>query len=100
MKTLPLKILNGMKQYSPFYQQVWLACAAIPRGKTTTYGELAKSIGRPGAARAVGRALGANPFAPTVPCHRVIGRDGAMTGYSAAGGVGRKKSMLTREGAL
>jgi methylated-DNA-[protein]-cysteine S-methyltransferase len=92
------KIRKAMTTYPEFYQKVWTACAQIPRGKVATYGELAARIGRPGAARAVGRALAANPFAPAIPCHRVIAASGAMTGYSAPGGVARKRQMLIAEG--
>jgi O-6-methylguanine DNA methyltransferase len=95
---LPKKILDAMKTYSPFYQAVWMACSEIPKGEIRTYGWIAKKIGRPGAARAVGMALGKNPFAPTVPCHRVVGADGRMTGYSAQGGIAKKRRMLKAEG--
>lgn len=86
-----------MKNYPVFYRKVWMACARIPAGRTMTYGELARKIGHPGAARAVGQALARNPFAPTVPCHRVIGADGSMTGFSAPGGVQAKRRMLEKE---
>lgn len=100
MKTsLPKKVLDAMKAYPPFYRAVWKACAEIPKGEVRTYGWLARRIGRPNAARAVGQALGKNPFAPTVPCHRVVGADGRLTGYSGAGGVAQKKRMLLAEGA-
>ena len=97
---LPKKILAAMKAHSPFYQAVWKACAEIPKGQVRTYGWIAKRIGKPKAARAVGMALGKNPFAPTVPCHRVVGADGRLTGYSAAGGISQKRRMLIAEGAL
>jgi O-6-methylguanine DNA methyltransferase len=97
--TLPPEVLDAMKTYPPFYQEVWLACAEIPAGETRTYGELANRLGRPGAARAVGMALGKNPFAPIVPCHRVVGANGKLTGYSGAGGVAQKRAMLLAEGA-
>ncbi len=87
-----------MKKYPDFYQSVWKACARIPRGQTRTYGWLARAIGRPGAARAVGRALAANPFAPRIPCHRVLGAGGQMTGYSGRGGIRTKRSLLRTEG--
>ena len=96
---IPEKIMKEMKKYSPFSQAVWTACASIPKGSVRTYGWIAKQIGRPGAARAVGRALGANPFAPIIPCHRVVKSDGALGGYSGAGGVKTKNQMLIREGA-
>jgi O-6-methylguanine DNA methyltransferase len=95
---LPKKILSAMKDYPTFHQAVWKACATIPRGQVRTYGWIAKRVGRPGAARAVGQALGRNPFAPTVPCHRVVGADGRLTGYSGRGGIARKRRMLMAEG--
>lgn len=97
---LPKKILAAMKAYPEFSQAVWKACAEIPKGETRTYGWIARRIGKPGAVRAVGRALGANPFAPIVPCHRVVGADGRLTGYSGEGGVERKRALLIAEGAL
>ena len=78
-----------------FQQSVWQALRAIPHGQTRTYGQLAESIGRPTAVRAVGLANGANAIAVIVPCHRVIGRDGTLTGY--AGGLERKQCLLERE---
>lgn len=83
---------------TPFQQQVWQALRAIPCGQVLYYGQLAEQLGRPTAARAVGAANGANPVSIVVPCHRVIGRDGSMTGY--AGGVARKKWLLRHEGYL
>ena len=80
-----------------FQRQVWDALATIPYGETTSYGELADSIGRPGSARAVGAANGRNPIALVVPCHRVIGADRTLTGY--AGGLDAKRTLLTLEGA-
>ncbi|MBI4397389.1 MAG: MGMT family protein [Elusimicrobia bacterium] len=97
MSMLPRNILKKMKAYSPFYQAVWAACAEIPKGEVRSYGWIAKRIGRPGAARAVGRALGANPFAPIVPCHRVIRSDGTLGGFSAPGGLRTKKRLLQNE---
>jgi len=94
------QIQQRMKTYPRFYQKVWTACAQIPKGQTRTYGELARSVGHPGAARAVGQALARNPFAPTIPCHRVISANGALTGYSGAGGLRRKKQLLDREKAF
>jgi O-6-methylguanine DNA methyltransferase len=94
---IPSNILRKFPAYSPFYQKVWMACAEIPKGETRTYGWIADRIGRPKAARAVGRALGANPFAPLIPCHRVIGADGRLTGYSGRGGIHQKKRLLDQE---
>ncbi|MEU6770584.1 methylated-DNA--[protein]-cysteine S-methyltransferase [Streptomyces sp. NPDC046759] len=82
-----------------FRQRVWAALDEVPYGATVTYGEIAARIGAPRAAvRAVGGAIGANPLLIVRPCHRVIGADGAMTGY--AGGVDRKAWLLTLEGAI
>ena len=80
---------------TPFQRQVWDALAAVPYGATTSYGELAAAIGRPGSARAVGAANGANPLAIVVPCHRVVGADGTLTGY--AGGLDAKRRLLDLE---
>jgi|GEM_PF-1416585 len=97
---LPEKILREMEKYTSFQRKVWLACAAIPEGETRSYGDIARAIGCPGAARAVGTALSKNPFAPIVPCHRVIKKNGAMGGFSAPGGIPAKVKLLEREGAL
>lgn len=81
-----------------FQQQVWQALQEIPYGKTISYLTLSKRLGNVKAIRAVGRANGQNPLAIIVPCHRVIGSDGSLTGY--AGGLWRKKWLLQHEGAL
>ena len=86
-----------MKSYPKFYQKVWRACAQIPRGEVRTYGWIARKIGHPNAARAVGQALRRNPFAPRIPCHRVVGASGELHGYSAPGGLRRKKTLLDNE---
>ena len=78
-----------------FNRRVWTALLDIPFGATTSYGALAKKIGHPDAARAVGAANGANPIAIIVPCHRVIGSDGSLTGY--AGGLPLKRKLLEHE---
>jgi methylated-DNA-[protein]-cysteine S-methyltransferase len=83
---------------TPFQQEVWKALLKIPFGRTTTYAALAEKVGRPGAFRAVGRANATNPIAVIVPCHRVIGTDGTLTGY--AGGIPIKQKLLELEGAL
>lgn len=83
---------------SAFQQAVWEALRQIPYGSTCSYAELARRIGRPTAMRAVGAANGANPIAVIVPCHRVIGSDGSLTGF--AGGLPRKRLLLQLEGAL
>ncbi len=79
-----------------FNKKVWLALKKIPYGRVTTYKELAKYLGQPKAARAVGNACAKNPDAPKVPCHRVIKSDGSLGGYS--GGVKRKTKLLRMEG--
>jgi methylated-DNA-[protein]-cysteine S-methyltransferase len=88
--TVPLD-LDG----TPFQRSVWSSLQAIGYGETLSYGELAKRIGTPGASRAVGLANGRNPVAIVVPCHRVIGADGSLTGYG--GGVDRKRFLLELE---
>lgn len=80
---------------TPFQQSVWQALLAIPYGQTRSYGEQARSIGKPTAARAVAAANGNNKISLIVPCHRVIGGDGSMTGYG--GGVARKEWLLAME---
>lgn len=83
----------------PFHQRVYELARAIPPGATLTYGEVAKQLGEPGAARAVGQALGSNPFAPVVPCHRVLAAGSRPGGFSATGGVRTKLRLLEIEGA-
>ena len=83
---------------TPFQREVWTALRRIPVGSTTTYAELAKTIGRPSAVRAVGMANGSNPIPIVVPCHRVIGSNGSFTGYG--GGLARKRWLLAHEGAM
>lgn len=82
-----------------FHRRVWAAARQIPPGQTCSYGELAQALHEPGAARAVGQALGANPFAPFVPCHRVLAAGGAAGGFSAPGGRDTKLRLLQLEGA-
>jgi methylated-DNA-[protein]-cysteine S-methyltransferase len=79
-----------------FQRTVWKALRAIPAGETRTYGQLAAAIGSPRAVRAAGLANGQNPVAVIVPCHRVIGANGTLTGY--AGGLARKRWLLAHEG--
>jgi methylated-DNA-[protein]-cysteine S-methyltransferase len=83
----------------PFHRRVYEITQAIPRGQTLTYGEVAARLDDPGAARAVGQALGANPFAPIVPCHRVVAAGAKLGGFSARGGLTTKLRMLGIEGA-
>ena len=81
-----------------FQEQVWSALVTIPFGKTWSYQELANAIGNPNAVRAVGLANSKNPISIIIPCHRVIGKNGKLTGY--AGGVDRKQALLKHEGAM
>ena len=83
---------------TPFQERVWREIAAIPYGGMLTYGELARRAGAPGSARAAGAATGRNPLSIVVPCHRVVGHSGSLTGY--AGGIERKERLLRLEGAL
>jgi len=90
-------ILSGrLHDDMSFNERVWAMTARVPRGRITTYGTLAKALGSPRAARAVGQALHRNPYAPDVPCHRVVGSDGRLTGF--AGGVEKKRRLLQAEG--
>jgi len=88
---LPLDLASG----TPFQQAVWRALLGIPAGTTRSYGELAQQIQRPSAVRAVGAAIGRNPLSIVVPCHRVVGARGDLTGY--AGGLDRKAALLRLE---
>jgi methylated-DNA-[protein]-cysteine S-methyltransferase len=90
---LPLDLLG-----TPFQQSVWRALLTIPAGSTQTYGGIAKNVASSLAVRAVGGAVGRNPVSVIVPCHRVVGADGSMTGY--AGGMDRKLALLKLEGVL
>jgi methylated-DNA-[protein]-cysteine S-methyltransferase len=89
---LPLDLQGG----TPFQQSVWHALLGIPAGQRTSYAVLSQRIGRPTAVRAVGAAVGRNPVSIVVPCHRVVGTDGSLTGY--AGGLDRKTALLRLEG--
>jgi methylated-DNA-[protein]-cysteine S-methyltransferase len=91
---LPLDLSHG----TAFQRSVWQALLAIPSGNTTSYGALGARVGKPAALRAVGAAVGRNPISVIVPCHRVLGADGSLTGY--AGGLERKTALLKLEGAL
>jgi methylated-DNA-[protein]-cysteine S-methyltransferase len=88
--TLPLA-----SQGTPFQRAVWAAIATVPFGATIAYRELAARAGRPGSVRAAGTATGRNPWTIVVPCHRIVGADGALTGY--AGGLDRKRALLALE---
>ena len=91
LQDLPIDVSAG----TPFQQAVWLALMRIPHGQTCTYGQLAQSIYKANASRAVGTAVGRNPISVLIPCHRVIGSQGQMTGY--AGGLWRKEALLQLE---
>jgi len=88
---LPLDLHGG----TPFQQAVWQALLTVPAGRTVTYGHIANLVARPQAVRAVGAAVGRNPVGIIVPCHRIVGSDGSLTGY--AGGLDRKRDLLARE---
>lgn len=92
----PLRAVPVSPSGTPFQRAVWRALLAIPAGTTLSYGELARRVGRPDAVRAVAAAVGRNPVSVVIPCHRVLGADGALTGY--AGGLPRKQALLTLEG--
>ena len=94
---LAAKQKAALSALTPFQQSVLLACSRIPRGQTRTYSQIARAIGRPNAARAVGNALAINPLAPSIPCHRVVRSDGGLGGYSARGGKAKKRLLLKRE---
>ena len=81
-----------------FQLKVWSYLRKIPRGSVKTYSQVAKDIGKPLAVRAVANAIGKNPYAPKIPCHRVIRSDGSLGGYSGKGGVKTKRFLLKKEG--
>ena len=85
---------------TPFQLKVWNYLKKIPRGKVKTYSEVAKAIGKPLAVRAVANAIGKNPLAPQIPCHRVIRSDGSLGGYSGKGGIKTKRLLLKKEGVI
>ena len=90
-------IALDMEGVPPFHRRVYELARGIAPGTTLTYGEIATCLGDPGSARAVGQALGHNPFAPVVPCHRVLAAGGRSGGFSANGGVATKLRMLQIE---
>lgn len=105
-----LRLLGGEKQdlggvpldlagVPEFYRRVYQIARTVPAGRTITYGEIARQMGVPHESREVGQALGRNPIAIIVPCHRVLGADGRMGGFSANGGVATKRRILEIEGA-
>ena len=81
-----------------FQLKVWNYLKKIPRGSIKTYSQVAKAIGKPFATRAVANAIGKNPYAPKIPCHRVIRSDGSLGGYSGKGGIKTKRFLLKKEG--
>ena len=81
-----------------FQLKVWAYLMKIPRGRVKTYSQVAKAIGKPLAVRAVANAIGKNPYAPKIPCHRVIRADGSLGGYSGKGGAKTKRFLLQKEG--
>ena len=87
-----------MMKGTPFQISVWEVLKTIPRGETRTYLEIAQQIGRPKAVRAVANAIGKNPYAPEIPCHRVVRTDGSLVGYSGSGGIETKIRLLREEG--
>jgi len=87
-----------LREATAFQRRVWLVVRDIPYGETRSYGQIARQVGSPGAARAVGQAMAANPVPIVVPCHRVIGSDGDLRGFG--GGLDLKRRMLKLEGAL
>ena len=89
-----MKMVYGTK----FQLKVWAYLKKIPHGSVKTYSEVAKSIGKPLAVRAVANAIGKNPYAPKIPCHRVIRSDGSLGGYSGKGGIKTKRLLLKKEG--
>ena len=94
-----LDVPLDMDGIASFHRRVYELSRRIPPGRTRTYGEIARELGEPGSARAVGQALGANPFAPIVPCHRVLAAGTGLGGFSARGGLDTKLRMLGIEGA-
>ena len=89
-------ILKGTK----FQLKVWIYVKSIPKGELRTYSQVAIAIKKPKAVRAVANAIGKNPYAPKIPCHRVIRSDGSLGGYSGKGGINTKRKLLKLEGIL
>ena len=95
LREFDLPMNPGGSHATVFQRDVWKAIAAVPFGRTTTYSSLARSCGKPSAARAAGAATGRNPISILIPCHRIVGSSGALTGY--AGGLDRKRALLQLE---
>ena len=93
---LLVMILKGTK----FQLKVWRYLKKIPKGQIRTYSDVAKAINKPKSVRAVANAVGKNPYAPKIPCHRVIRSDGSLGGYSGKGGINTKRKLLKSEGIL
>ena len=92
--------MTNLLRGTPFQLKVWDYLKKIPRGSVKTYSQVAKGIGKPLAVRAVANAIGKNPYAPRIPCHRVIRSDGSLGGYSGKGGTKTKKLLLNKEGIM
>ncbi len=89
--------MSWQKESTPFQRKVYEAILRIPKGQVRTYAQIARAVGSPKAARAVGQALKRNRWAPKIPCHRVIASDGTLGGYSARGGLAAKRRLLRRD---
>ncbi|GAB4575640.1 MAG: methylated-DNA--[protein]-cysteine S-methyltransferase [Anaerolineae bacterium] len=89
-----------LRGLTPFQQSVLRAVSAIPVGRVTTYGAIARQLGRPRASRAVGAANGRNPLPVIIPCHRVVGQDGSLRGYGSGAGLATKRWLLAHEGVM
>ncbi|MDE1798728.1 MAG: MGMT family protein [Candidatus Micrarchaeota archaeon] len=96
--TKKLDSLHGWKKLTPFQRKVLAAVYRIPRGEVRTYAQVARAAGHPNAARAVGSVMKMNPYAPQVPCHRVVRSDGSLGHYSGKGGMAGKRKLLCQEG--
>ena len=93
-------IFTGAHELNADHTKVWKYLKKIPKGNVKTYSEVARAIGKPLAIRAVGNAIGKNPYPLSIPCHRVIRSDGSLGGYSGKGGVKRKRNLLKKEGII
>jgi O-6-methylguanine DNA methyltransferase len=93
-----MKEEDQSRRGTPFQRSVWKAIAMIPRGKVSSYGEIARYLGKARAVRAVGSAVGKNPYAPKIPCHRVVRADGRIGQYSGGEGIRSKIELLAGEG--
>lgn len=98
--TLSLSKGDWRNQVTPFQKKVYEALLRIPKGQVRTYTQIARAVGKPKAARAVGQACKRNRWAPEIPCHRVVASDGRLGGYSGPGGPAGKRRLLRREGAV